>query len=453
MSRTDAKATIIEPQVATAVELSGDPGISAMLHLVEDLSRADDAQQVLRVFAEGMRQLQKLGAYLSLSTRGLGPGEYKITRFMPDIGAAALDKATDPWATWQQIPVRRGGLLGKIVSVGRPVILHDLRLHDDPAVGDMLAAYGSLEAIPLFDQGRALNWAVQLQTDPKGFALEELAERILRSNLVGGTVRNVLIAQKLREANAWIQNEVDQIAEIQRALLPERTPDIPGLTIATHYQTFDRAGGDMYDFESAGSDTEPDSRWAILVADASGHGPAASVVTAMLHALVHTYPRRPEGPAEVLEFVNHHLFAKQIASTFVTAFLGLYQPATRALSYSTAGHPPALLKQSPGPGRDVVRLEEATNLPLGVLGHVGYQDASVTLEPGQTLVLYTDGIIEANGPGGQMFGVQGIERAVADCSGDPGCIVSSITDALKLHQGGEQPDDDQTIVAMQVNEA
>ncbi len=91
MSRTDAKATIIEPQVATAVELSGDPGISAMLHRVEDLSRADDAQQVLRVFAEGMRQLQKLGAYLSLSTRGLGPGDYKVTRFMPDIGTPDLD--------------------------------------------------------------------------------------------------------------------------------------------------------------------------------------------------------------------------------------------------------------------------------------------------------------------------------------------------------------------------
>ncbi len=230
-------------------------------------------------------------------------------------------------------------------------------------------------------------------------------------------------------------------------------PQIPGLGIATHYQTFNIAGGDLYDFmpiEPAGGAEPANEQWGILIADASGHGPSAAVVAAMLHSIVHTYPSLPQNPTDVLTYANRHLLTKRISDSFVTAFFAISEPAIRHLIFSRAGHPPPLLKQSYGPGGEAVRIEDAGAIPLGIADDVAYLDASIQLDPGQTLVLYTDGISEANGPGGNMYGVEGIETAMTGCSGEPSRIVDSIMNSLRSHQAGARPTDDQTIVAIQV---
>ncbi|MEE8154765.1 MAG: PP2C family protein-serine/threonine phosphatase, partial [Phycisphaerales bacterium] len=329
-----------------------------------------------------------------------------------------------------------------------------LSLRNDPGVGDALARYRSMMAIPLFDDGEPLNWAIFLRDEPQGFTVEDLEQAILRSNLVGTSVKNVLIAKQLREAHARIRAEVDHVATIQRALLPNPLPDIPGLQVVASYETFDQAGGDYYDFRALsdhgdGRDPDPNGLWGILIADASGHGPAAAVVMAMLHAILHAYPHRPDSAAEVLDHANRHLASKQIESSFVTAFFALYDPPTRRLTYARAGHNPPLLK-NPGSGGSVDRLEAVGGVPLGVLDETTYEEAQIELQPGQTLVLYTDGITEARSPDGAMFGVGGIERALIDCTGDPDCVVQSITDPLRDHEAGVRPNDDQTIVAIRV---
>ena len=96
------------------------------------------------------------------------------------------------------------------------------------------------------------------------------------------------------------------------------------------------------------------------------------------------------------------------------------------------------------------RLEAVGGVPLGVLDETTYEDAQIELQPGQTLVLYTDGITEARSPDGAMFGVESIDRALVDCTGDPACVVQSITDILHDHQAGVRPNDDQTIIAIRV---
>lgn len=447
-----------EPDNGVVLDTSDNQRIPILMEMVAALSRATDPKQVLREFAVGFQKMYGPQGYVSLSTRGLQPGEYKITRLLTRLIEANIGDP-DPWRDWKSIPVRRGGLLGRIIRTAYPVVMHHVDLSDDPVIGDALAGYGSLMAMPLFDNGEPLNWAIWLRPQPEGFSIEELENSILRSNLGGATVKNVMITRQLTEAHEAIRQEVEQIAKIQRALLPKELPCIPGLDIDVSYQTFDQAGGDMYALRpvrpKAGGDAEcgcdQDGPWAILIADVSGHGPAAAVVMAMMQAILDAYPREPAGPAEVLEHANHHLCTKRIESRFVTAFLAIYDPATRRLTYSRAGHnPPVWMQPAAEGGWNMARLDGNGGIPLGILEGAAYQETTIQLAPGQSLVLYTDGITEAASPAGAMFGVEGIEGSLAECTGYPQCAISHITSSLKEHEGGQRPRDDQALVVMRV---
>ncbi len=444
-----------------ALDLSHSRRVPILMEMVEGLSRASDPREVLRQFADGFLKLWGPRGYVSLSTRGLEPGEYKITRLVTTNLADEFANA-DPWRDWARLPAHRGGIFGRIVRHGGPVALRNLDLRDDPVVGSVLAQYRSLMAIPLFDDGRPFNWSITLREDARGFGVEEVEESILRSNLGGAAVRNALITKQLREAHEEIRREIDQIARIQRALLPE-IPRIPGLEIGVTYETFDQAGGDMYalrplrpvsgtlDGRGFGDACDPAGPWGILVADVSGHGPAAAVVMAMVRAIMDAYPREPRGPAEVLEHANRHLCAKRIQQRFVTAFMAVYDPDTRRFTYSRAGHnPPVWMRPGSGDGWDMARLGEVGGLPLGIEDDTAYEEATVQLEPNQTIVLYTDGITEALSPTGAMFGVEGIERSLTECSGSPSCAIDHIGSTLRAHESGVRPTDDQTLVILQV---
>jgi sigma-B regulation protein RsbU (phosphoserine phosphatase) len=437
--------------------------LPVLLDLVSDLSKANDPSEVLRAFGIGWSKLAGSSGYISLSCRGLEPGEYRITRML-ELGDIEANPGDALWQPSGEKPIRTGGLLGEIVSRGRPLIVQDLDIKDDPVLGDAIADCRSLTATPLFDNGKVLNWAISLSSDPAVHTEKVLEDVLLRSNLVGGTVRHVQTAKKLREVHQRIKDEVEKIANIQRALLPEKLPDIPGVSIAATYQTYDQAGGDIYTFHPLGTGlghtaNKPDGRWAIFIGDVSGHGPAAAVVMAMVESMLSSYPMTPDTTGQVLDYLNKHLCAKRIYSTFVTAFHALYDPATRTLTYSRAGHPPALLRKprsddagasSGAADIDMVELDVVGGLPLGIMAEESYEDATIVLEPGQTLTLYTDGITETRAPGGEFFGTEGIISALKVCSGEADCAVDTIMEHVRKHEAGGRPEDDQTIVVMRV---
>ena len=441
------------------VDLSGSDRIPIVMEMVAALSRATDAHAVLREFADGFTRLYGPRGYVSLSTRGLEHGQYKVTRVVKD--DLKQMAAANPWRDWSQLPVHREGILGGIVQRGEPVIIHDLDLSNDPVIGDELAECHSLMAIPLFDDGQPVNWAITFHQDPKGITVKELEESILQSNLGGAAVKNVLMNQRLREAHAALRYEAEQVAEIQRALLPP-IPKIPTLEIGVSYETFGQAGGDMYvlralrTVEGAQPGEEccdPNGPWGILIADVSGHGTPAAVVMAMVRAIIDAYPKEPEGPGEVLEFINRHVSAKRIKDRFVTAFLAIYDPQTRRLTYSRAGHnPPVWMRPGDNGTWSMHRLDTNGNIPLGIMDEVSYSETAITLSPGESLVFYTDGVTEAQAPDGEMFGVEGIESSLVECTGSPECAISHITGTLKKHQADVRPTDDQTLVVMRVTD-
>ncbi len=438
---------------ATRVDISGNPRIPVLMDMVGALSEAKGPREVLQVFSN-REELYGPRGYLSLSTRGLEPGRYRVTDVMDLTGSYDLVLA-DPLLQTETLPVHRGGFFASIISSLQPQLLHYLNVGDDPVMGGALADYRSMMSVPSFEDGRPVNWTVFLRREPEGFTEADLEAAILRVNLVGTAVRTAMIARDLRDAHARIRAEVEHIAAIQRALLPQPIPEIPGLSIAASYQTFDQAGGDYYDFrplrrEAGGTNADPAGPWGMLIGDASGHGPAAAVVMAMLHAILHAYPSGPGGPAAMLEHLNEHLASKRIENSFVTAFLAVYDPTTRRLTYARAGHNPPLVR-APGADGEIRRLDEVGGVPLGVLEQFRYEEATLELAPGHTLLLYTDGITEARSPEGDMFGLHGIERALAEGGDEPWRVVQAITEPLTRHEGGIRPGDDQTIVAIRAD--
>ena len=233
------------PAAAVRMDTSESDRLPVLMEMVAALSRAEDANDVLRAFSKGLARIHGPQGYVSISTRGLAPGEYKITRLLDDNVPANITKA-DPWKDWASLPTHSGGYLGTIIRSAYPQVVHNLYLRDDPVVGDALAKYGSMLAIPLFDNGEPLNWSITFREDAAGFSLRDLEETLLRSNLGGVAVKNTIITRQLQEAHATLRREVEQIAAIQKALLPASIPDIPGLDIDVSYTVFDQAGGDMY---------------------------------------------------------------------------------------------------------------------------------------------------------------------------------------------------------------
>ncbi len=440
------------------VDVERSPSVEVFMDMVARLSQATAPKDVMNIYGQAVRKARGDMALITLSCKGLKPGQYRITRQL-DYDWTNIAESNDPWRDRDRLTIHAGGILGRLIATSQPKLATDLRVEHDPVLADWLAKFRTLAAVPNFIDGLATHWSIILRKEPNGFTLTDLEEFIIRGNLIGATVTNKIIERELRELNDRMQREVEKIASIQRALLPHVLPKIPGLAVAASYETFDVAGGDMYDFVYLPSREHPEvidpkAPWAFLIADVSGHGPAAAVLAAMLNAILYSYPNAPDAgqtnrPSDVLAYANSHLCAKRIDESFVTAVLASYEPDTRRFTWCRAGHPFPIVKTK---GKPLRTLTEGAGLPLGILDDAVYECDSIILEPGQTVVLYTDGIIESLSPKGEEFGFEGVERALEACTGEPDCVVGSIMKALRAHEGGHRPKDDQTIVAFQVRE-
>ncbi len=414
--------------------------------LVRRISAMNDPAQVQREFAKTMAEFSPWQGYISLSRRGLKPGEYKVT------GSMLSDEdfrrgRRNPWKHWEGLPTHSGGWVGDIIARDMPYLQNDLHLTGDPVFGDSLAEFRSAMVIPLFDDGEALNWSIGLHREPGAFSPDLVEEFILRGNLIGRVTRNLVIQKELDELNAQFSEQLQEIAAIQRSLLPEVTPKVPGLEIATSYLTSKHAGGDYFDFFEM-----EDDEFGVIIADVAGHGAGAATVVAILQALLHSAYAGDHDPAATLERVSRELVRKKIENNFVTAFFGVFDAERREFEYSNAGHNRPLVRRKDGTVEEVLG---AASIPLGITTDIGYETDRFKLGPGDTLVLYTDGIVEAFAPRDasgdrEMFGKQRLIQTLRDCTGEPDCVIGSIHQRLFEHTGERTRDDDQTVVVIRV---
>jgi len=236
-----------------------------------------------------------------------------------------------------------------------------------------------------------------------------------------------------------VRDELEVARDLQAELLPRRVPDLPGFRFAHSYRTANEVGGDYYDFLPL-----PDGRLALMVGDASGHGMAAGLVMAIANATWKTALDLDPAPERVLALLNRTLCRTRGKRTFMSVFYALLDPQTGQLEYVSAGHPFPLLRRAGG------RIEELGEggLPLGIREPLAYRPGATTLEPGDLLVLYTDGLAEATRPrDGEAFGYERLGQLVGG-GGEPQLLHDRILAAFDAHVAGEPLLDDLTLVVV-----
>jgi serine phosphatase RsbU (regulator of sigma subunit) len=248
--------------------------------------------------------------------------------------------------------------------------------------------------------------------------------------------------------NARLYTERSRIAHtLQAELLPARLPDIPGVEVAVRYRAageLNEVGGDFYDvFERR------DGGWAFEIGDVSGKGAEAAAVTALARHTVRTASLQPASPRELLETLNDALLLQRAGSEFCTVCLAVLRPEGEAgrLTVALGGHPPALVLRAGG------RVEALGNpgTLLGVFGDPDVSETETTLDPGDTVLLYTDGVTEA-GPPGEEIGEEGLTELLAGLRGlSPEEIADAVEQAAVDAQDGK-PRDDIALVAFALGE-
>lgn len=233
--------------------------------------------------------------------------------------------------------------------------------------------------------------------------------------------------------------EVEAAQRIQAAILPEALPSVPGLRIAARYQPMNTMAGDFYDAVHI-----DERRVGILVADALGHGLAASLIAAMVKVAFSAEVPYADDPGAVLSGMNTMLVRPLGRDReFVTACYAVIDFIAGELSYARAGHPPPLVLHPDG---SVLTLDEGGTI-LGKFPGMQYERAFVALPHGSRVVLYTDGITEAMNAAGEGFGLERLKQRLSASAGDsPAQCSDAIVQAVRTWRGGAGLDDDVTVI-------
>lgn len=416
------------------------PRLDLIVETMREMSRQTDPQAMIKAYTARMRKLMPADRTVWLSRRDLVPQKYRITR------TDLWKEDVNPWRDRSRLPVLEGGLLGKLLYGDEPVLIEDLEVDDDDPGAMYFAGQRSLIAVPYYDMGQAINMVVFMRKEPGAFSAEQFPQWVWLSNLFGQATHNLVRSQKLLEAYQVLDREMKIVEEIQRSLLPAEVPAIPTLDLAIDYHTSRRAGGDYYDFFKL-----PDGKWGILIADVSGHGTPAAVLMAVTHSIAHTLPGPAEPPGSLLSHLNRHLAARYTkdSGTFVTAFYGVYDPATRQITYASAGHNPPRLKRCADGTR--TSLDGVQRLPLGISAEESYPERTLQLRPGDQMVFYTDGVTDAEDPSGRLFGIERLDRVLAECEETAPAVLQAVLGALAEFTAGRPADDDRTVIAAKVS--
>jgi len=402
--------------------------LSILNDLARDISASLDSQHIMNTIIR--RSLRAIGAE---------QGVIALLDRRGDGGMETLVRTLVGPSTGQALHVQES-LLGWMQLNKKLLLLNHPR--EDPRFPGVRwdESVSSLLCVPLLVKSELTGVLIVFNKRGTG-GFNEDDQRLL--SIVAAQSAQVVESARLHEEEATLRRFQDELAlasEIQLGLLPKAMPVVPGYDVSGRNTPAEEIGGDYFDF--IGLD---DGRLAVCVADVSGKGLSASLLMANLQATIRAQALMQLSPGKCLEHSNTLLSKSTDLHTFATCFYAVLDAEGNEVRYSNAGHDPPLLFSANG---GTARLS-AGGLVLGFLERAEYKEEVVRLDPGDILVMYSDGVTDAEDDQGRPFGEQRLCDVVRAHSAEPADrAVESILEAVRVHAGGHGQLDDVTVVVV-----
>jgi len=333
-------------------------------------------------------------------------------------------------------------IINQVLQQKQAVLSRDA-MHDERFLsGQSVAAIGirSMMCAPLVWRGESLG---VIYLDSFIFdAFNELDLELL--NGIAGqaslAIGNARLHEQLMKRQRFEQ-DLKMAERIQQSFLPRRIPDIPGFTFCTRYDPAFEIGGDFYDFIRL-----PNDRLGIVVGDVSGKGVAAALYMAKMSRDLRYFALAESSPGRVLSWMNRAVLESGQDDIFVTLIYSVLETKTGKLLIANAGHMPAMVREAHA--AKVRTLDKVAGMPLGVMPDVEYEYETFQLKKGDTILMYSDGLVEAMSPQREMYGMERLQRCLFDVRESPENLLEDLLTDMQSHVSGAPQFDDTTILCL-----
>ncbi|PWT94923.1 MAG: hypothetical protein C5B55_02050 [Blastocatellia bacterium] len=325
------------------------------------------------------------------------------------------------------------GFIGNVAISGEPIISHDVR--DNPVYVNARDRTRSEMVAPIISNDEVIG-VFDLESDElSAYSEDDLQVLMMLASQVAIIIEKVMLHEQLIEKKR-LEGQLEVARQVQLELLPARDPELAGFDISAYNFPTEEVSGDYYDWVPI-----YDDQIGIVIADVSGKGIPASLLMAFLRASLRAATHIGYATHISMAKVNYLLWESIERNQFVTAFYGILDATNRTLSYSNAGHNPPLLINADGKQRFI----ERGGLPLGMFRDTRYHEYYQWFEPGDMLVLYTDGATEALNEAGEEFGKTRLAASVSEAYElSAREVISNIQKAVMDWTGGKGATDDVT---------
>jgi sigma-B regulation protein RsbU (phosphoserine phosphatase) len=294
-------------------------------------------------------------------------------------------------------------------------------------------------AVPLVAHDRVIG-VMDLESDRIGYFTDDHVRTLsMLAPQIASSVENARLYEEVAMRERRMEEDLQAARELQRVLLPEADPEIDGMKASVRLRPAREISGDIYEVFA-----HPDRQTVIAFGDVSGKGAAAALYGGLVSGLLRTLAPRRRRPAELLKALNDSLVGRKVEARYVTLCVLLWDPATRELDMANAGAVPPMICR----GGEILNLR-VEGVPLGLLESREYEEVVVPAQPGDAIVLYSDGITDHVNPAGKEYGRGRLAQVVrARCADSPQEMIAAIFE--EIDKFAATAFDDQTVFAMKV---
>jgi phosphoserine phosphatase RsbU/P len=342
-------------------------------------------------------------------------------------------------------------IVQQVLDSGKALLYDDVQRADGPAAQANSVSESKIRSVmcaPLPGPEGAVSGLIALDSQDrnKTFTQDDLTLLIGVANQAALALENAQLHQLAVKA-AVHKQDMQNAWNVQRSLLPDTVPEVPGYQFFTFYQPAQNVGGDYYDFIPMAA-----NRLGIVIGDVAGKGMAAALLMAKLSAqAVYCMLSSPD-IAQAIGRLNEQLLWAGMVSKFVTLVAGVLDPRQHRVSFVNAGHQSPLVFRKQAGSLEAAATQAKSGFPLGMIDGAQYELIPIELDPGDCVLIFTDGITEAYSPENELFGLERVHRAVLDHPGDdpesftPEQIGQRVIDAVQKFLGGQEQNDDIALV-------